>query len=307
MRQAVIDVGSNSVLLLISEWKDGTWEPIYESSAVTGLGENTKATGLLSEAGMTRTLAAIKAAFDLAHEHGVNEVKAGVTMAARIANNSSDFLARAALQSTPVEILSGEREADLGFLAVASDTAFNEFQRVSIIDVGGQSTELVTADRDGHSWKVRYRKSFSIGTLALRGGILREEVPSGLDILRASREIDELIGLAYRPHEGGTAVALGATGTNLITIRDQMLEWDPHKVHGQVLLYEEVSKSVSWLCGMSDAERAAVPGMEKGREKSIHLGALILERFLYALRVEKCFVSVRGWRHAWLEEMGSQS
>jgi exopolyphosphatase/guanosine-5'-triphosphate,3'-diphosphate pyrophosphatase len=109
--------------------------------------------------------------------------------------------------------------------------------------------------------------------------------------------------MEYRPHEAGLAVALGATGTNLITIRERMIEWDPAKVHGQWLDYEEVSKSVSWLGAMTDAERALVPGMERGREKTIHLGSLILERFLYAIHVLGCRVSVRGWRHALLEQM----
>jgi exopolyphosphatase / guanosine-5'-triphosphate,3'-diphosphate pyrophosphatase len=52
---------------------------------------------------------------------------------------------------------------------------------------------------------------------------------------------------------------------------------------------------------MTDQERAAVPGIEKGREKSIHLGAIILERFLYTLRTIDCRVSVRGWRYALLD------
>jgi exopolyphosphatase / guanosine-5'-triphosphate,3'-diphosphate pyrophosphatase len=54
---------------------------------------------------------------------------------------------------------------------------------------------------------------------------------------------------------------------------------------------------------MSDAERAAIPGMERGRERTIHLGALILERFMHALRTDECRVSVRGWRHALLDEL----
>ena len=49
---------------------------------------------------------------------------------------------------------------------------------------------------------------------------------------------------------------------------------------------------------MTDAERAAVPGMEPGRERTMHLGALILERCLFALGAEKCRVSIRGWRYA---------
>lgn len=299
MHRAVIDVGSNSVLLLVAERVGSHWNPVIETTEVTALGEGTKATGLLSERSMTDTLAAVSRAYQVARDTGCDQIEAGVTMAARIATNTADFLARADAQGTPIRVLSGEEEADLGFQAVATDPAFSDAPRLSIIDVGGHSTELVTAEKD----RVLFRKSFPIGTLALKGSSLADETLNGLQILRASKEIDDLIAMEYRPHEGGLAIVLGATGTNLITIREQMLEWDPAKVHAQWLDYEEVSKSVSWLGAMTDAERAAVPGMEKGRERTIHLGSLILERFLYAIHVLGCRVSVRGWRHALLERM----
>jgi exopolyphosphatase / guanosine-5'-triphosphate,3'-diphosphate pyrophosphatase len=107
--------------------------------------------------------------------------------------------------------------------------------------------------------------------------------------------------LAYRPGQAGTVVALGATPTNLVSIRDGLSRWEPDLVHGQWLDYEEVSKAVAMLCALDDAGRAAVVGIEPGRERTLHAGALILERFLQALHVLVCRVTVRGWRHALLE------
>jgi exopolyphosphatase/guanosine-5'-triphosphate,3'-diphosphate pyrophosphatase len=115
-------------------------------------------------------------------------------------------------------------------------------------------------------------------------------------------QIDDAIGLRYLPHQCGTVVTLGATGTNLVTIREKMAAWDPVRVHGSVLGYDEVSLAFEHLSSLGDAGRAAVVGIEKGREHTLHAGALILERALYALGAEECSVSVRGWRHALLEE-----
>lgn len=275
---------------------------VFESTDVTSLGEGTKETGLLSPEGMERTLRALRNAFAIARQHHCDSVAAAATMAARIARNTPDFLDLATKQDTPVIVLSGEQEAELGFRSVANDATFASHQRISIIDVGGQSTELVTAERDGTGWQVLFRRSYPIGTLGLRGAVLHDPSPDGRALLKAVCEIDDTIGLVYLPHKCGQVIALGATGTNLITIREGMAEWDPARVHGAWLDYEEVSKAVSWLCAMTDDERRAVRGMEPGRERTLHIGALILERFMHAVRALGCSVSVRGWRHALIEE-----
>lgn len=300
MRRATIDVGSNSVLLLVAEQQDGVWEPIHETSRVTSLGEGTKVTGLLGEPGMSATLDALRDAYTAAREQGVEWIKAGVTMAGRIARNTADFLARAEAQGTPCVVLSGEEEAELGLRAVLDDPTFASSPRITIIDVGGQSTELVTADRGVA--ELPFRKSFSVGTLGLRSAFDNRETLDGLDLLRASRMIDEIVGVEYLPHQCGHVVALGASGTNLVTIRDRMTEWDAARVHGAYLDYEEISKAAGWLGAMTDAERAAVVGLEPGRERTVHLGALLLERFLFAVHGLGVSVSVRGWRHAWLAQ-----
>ena len=299
-RRAVVDVGSNSVLLLVAERQGDTWIPLQETTAVTGLGAGTKQSGLLSEDGMADTLAALAQARDVAAQHGVRDVLYGGTMALRIARNTVEFLRRAQAQGTPVTVVSGEDEAQLGFWAVAEDPLFNGADRLSIIDPGGHSTELVTADRTATGWEIRFRRSYPVGALGLRESVLTGESPDFAARLGARAEIDRMIGLDYRPGQGGVAVVLGATGTNLFSIRERLLTWQPDRVHGAILDYEEVGRAVGWLCDMTDAERAQVPGLEPGREKTIHGGALILERFLNALHVLDCRVSIRGWRHALL-------
>lgn len=302
MRKAVIDVGSNSLLLVVGEMRDGRLETVFEATRVTGLGEGTKASGVLSEAAMERTLSALSELFLMALQQGAQETRAAATMAARIASNTPEFLQRAEAQGTPAEVLSGEEEAELGFRAVAEDPLFRNAQRLSIIDPGGNSTELVTADRGKDAWDVRFRRSYPVGTLGLRDGPMRGDPVDAEGMLRGTEEIDRQLGLEYIPGACGAVCVLGATGTNLVTIREKMSEWRPDRVHGAVLDFEEVSRSAGWLCRMSDAERAGLVGLEKGRERTIHIGALILERFMHALHTADVVVCVRGWRHAMLEQ-----
>ena len=301
MRKAVIDVGSNSLILVVEEFDGKQWTKVHEATSVTALGEGTKATGLLGEKGMVASLSALATMFATAKSLGVESIVAGATMAVRIATNQDIFLDRAAAQGTPVFVLSGENEAQLGFESVAIDPIFSASPRISIVDPGGQSTEIVTAVKEGVSWKVLFRHSYPVGTLGLRGGLLNSESPDPPAILTTSVYLDDLIGMCYLPGEAGTTILLGATGTNLVSIRDRLTQWEPDRVHGAYLDFEEISKAVGWMMPMTDLQRASIPGIEPGREKSIHIGALIVERCLNALGSPGCLVSVRGWRHALLE------
>lgn len=302
MRRAVIDVGSNSVLLVVAERRGGEWIPDLETSTVTGLGEGVKTTGKLSEESITRTLAALSAAFQKARSQGAKQVTAAATMAARMASNTGEFVHRAEQQGTPVTILSAEDEAELGFRSVAEDPTFAGSSPLTIVDVGGQSTEIVNAEHSDSGWTIRFQQSFPVGTLGLRSGALVDEAPSQACQMRAVAEIDKVLCISFRPSEAGQVAALGATATNLVALREKMVIWQPELVHGTKLEYEEISRAAGWLCSMSDAERAALPGLEAGRERTIHIGTLMLERCLFALRVEGCSVSVRGWRHSMLAD-----
>lgn len=302
VRKAVLDVGSNSVLLVVGEMCEGRLKVVHEASRVTSLGAGVRATGRLSQEGMDSTLFAIRDFSCLASEHGATEIVARATMAARIAKNQSEFFEMAAAQGTPVEILSGEDEADLGFRAVSEDPTFGKHDRISIIDPGGNSTELVMATRANREWTVDFRKSFPIGTLGLRDGVLADESPDSGQILKALKEVDSMFESEVLP-EAGTTFVLGATGTNLVTLKKRLAIWDPGLVHGEVLDYEEVGRAVGWLSSMTDSDRANLIGLEKGREKTIHIGALVLERFMHAIHASEVLVSVRGWRHALLNSL----
>ncbi|MFN8139730.1 MAG: hypothetical protein U0R49_08040 [Fimbriimonadales bacterium] len=299
-RRAVIDVGSNSVLALIAESDGATWHPLSDTSEVTALGDGVKKTGLLKPDRMVETLRAIKAAQDSAKLAGA-ECRAFGTMALRISSNADEFLRMAAAQATPVQVLSGEQEATLSLDAVRGDTTFADSYRITMVDIGGHSTEIATSEKDSGEWRTVFQCSRPVGTLRLLDEVMSEDVADGLDQLRASAVVDEIIGFRYLPDKCGLVVVVGATGTNLVSIRDQLSEWSPERVHGAQLDYEQISGAVKHLCGLTSIERAAIVGIENGRERTIHAGALILERALYAVGAEGCRVSVRGWRYAMLD------
>ncbi|MCH7904545.1 MAG: hypothetical protein IH944_08265 [Armatimonadetes bacterium] len=307
MRAAVIDVGSNSILLLVAEFDGSGWRTVFESSEVTGLGTGLGSGGELQPESMSRTLDAIAEANKRAAGFGAAKVTAVGTMALRIASNCDEFREKAAAQGTPVEVISGEREAELGLLCVLEDPVFASHECISIVDPGGHSTEIVIAQRDGDSWSTLSSTSYRIGALGLCDEVLGYDSPNGGQRLAATSQIDSALSAQPPASEPNVAVTLGATGTNLVTMRERMTTWDAALVHGAYLSYSDVGSAVGTLCDLTAAERAGLPGLEKGRELTIHAGALILERCLYLLRVEGCFVSTRGWRHALLEQVAFDS
>jgi exopolyphosphatase/guanosine-5'-triphosphate,3'-diphosphate pyrophosphatase len=303
VRKAVIDVGSGSVVLLVAENSGGDWRPIATRSEVTLLGEDVNRTGKLKPERAAKTLHAIAESARIAREQGVSQPRAIGTAALRIAENSSEFLTAAREQGTPVSIMSATEEAHFAFLSVALDPKFRGEDRLTILDPGGHSTEVIQADRTAHGFEKTFQHSFDIGTLQLRGEILPQESPNPGQILTASTWIDDTIGTHIDPADARCVVVLGAPATDLICIRNRWATWDPVRVHGESLDFEEVGKAVGWLMRMTDAEREQVPGVEVGRGTTVHLGALILERFLNALASPGCYASVRGWRWGILDDL----
>jgi exopolyphosphatase/guanosine-5'-triphosphate,3'-diphosphate pyrophosphatase len=296
VRAAVLDVGSNSVLTSVADVVDQVVQPVAEITRVTALGEGVRANGYLGEAPMTRTLAAMQEGFAWARSRGAEKVLAAATMAVRLAANADEFITRAGRQNTRVFVISGDEEATLGRAAVTDDPLFRDEARITVIDPGGHSTEFVTW-AEGQD---RFRTSRAIGSIGLRDGALADNTPGPAALLRAVVEIDAAIGFCYRRGMAGRVVALGAAGTNLVAIRDRLAVWDPEHVHGTKLDLEHISREVSRLSALGDEGRRAQTGIEPGRERTVHIGALILERALDAVGEPVLTVSVRGWRHALL-------
>lgn len=297
-----MDVGSNSVLLVVAELRDGRWKSIIESAQVTGLGKGTRRSELLQTDSMNQTLVALRDAFELAAHHRAESIVAAATMALRIASNAEEFLSAARSQGTPVVVISGEEEARLGFESVAADPMWGDDGRITILDPGGHSTEIVTSERQGSHWKKRFENSFPVGALGLLEGPLSDERPDAEALLRASTEIDDCLKARAPETPAGRIVSLGATPVNLARIELGLTEWDPEAIHGFELDLATISGYVKTLSAMTLEQRRGLRGIEPGREATLPGGALILERCLHYLRAESCSVSVRGWRHAMIEK-----
>ena len=142
-RVASIDIGTNTILLLIAKAEGGEIHPLFEIETVARLGEGVQRNGILLQEAMDRGLQTLAQYLKWCKEMGVEKIFTVGTSALREAKNSEIFL-RMSMEKLDlaIEIISGEEEAQLSFLAVTKDLQEVE-ESIFVVDVGGGSTEFI--------------------------------------------------------------------------------------------------------------------------------------------------------------------
>ena len=277
MRVGVVDIGTNSMRLLITdgETETGRWVE------VTGLGTGVDESGSLSEEAMRRTLRALSRYGDLMGAHDVGRRAAMATSATRDASNRDEFLARAtaALGVRP-EVISGEREGSLAYHGAIRDLQGAGPELVS--DIGGGSTEFVTADRT---------TSIDIGSVRLTDRVLRAR-PATLDQVHRAR--DHVLGLFGDVGlVAEEVVGVAGTWTSLGAIDLDLDAYDRERVHLHRLDAGSLGAMLEMLSGMSVEETAAIPSLDPARAPVILSGAVVAACVLEVTGAQSALVSER--------------
>jgi exopolyphosphatase/guanosine-5'-triphosphate,3'-diphosphate pyrophosphatase len=294
-RLAAVDVGTNSVLLLVAErGRDGVVRPVREEADITRLGRGVDRTGMLSGEGMQATLDVLARFAALARQDGARALVVTATSAARDARNGSEFLDRARERTgAKVEILSGDEEARLSYLAVAQDFAAEGGEAgLLAIDVGGGSTEFV----HGRGRQVLFRRSLDIGSVRLTERCVRSDPPAAAE-QEAIRDVvrGALSALPPFPREV-RVVGVAGTVTSLFAIEHAIEPYDAARVHGGWLSVEDVARVRARMCAVPVSERRVLPGMQPKRADVLPAGALLFETALGHLGASGARVSDRGLR-----------
>lgn len=270
MKYGVIDIGSNSVRLLL--WADG--QTIYKKINTTRLGAGVEKTGRLSAEAIARTARAVAAFKAEAERAGVRKVLAFATAAVRSAANGTDFTSAVKdLCGLSVEVVSGETEAKLGLIGALGG------KDGGIIDVGGASTEVTVAC----GGQVVYAVSADVGAVRLRDACGEER--AALETFIAERIA------VYGEVPPFNAYAIGGTATSLAALALELEPYDPAKTDGLVLTAADVLRWAEKLLSLSMGERLALKGMDPRRADVLGGGALLLYRVMRAVGAEQVTVS----------------
>jgi len=298
-RYAVIDVGTNSVKLLIGE-RDLTerWRTVVDRAELTRLGEGLEQHRMIVDAALERTSAAIAGMADEAKRCSVLAIAAVGTAGLRIASNRNEVVAAIeARTGLNIEVIPGEEEGRLAYVAARSGLGITAGSLV-VFDTGGGSTQFTF----GHDSSVDERFSIGVGAVRYTERFKLDGAVS-LEVLRGATAAisTDLSRIEGRPVPAAL-VAMGGAVTNISAVKHGLAQYDPTVVQGTVLDRAEVDRQIELYRSRDADGRRTIIGLQPQRAEVILAGACIVRTVMQMLGKESLTVSDRGLRHGVLTE-----
>jgi exopolyphosphatase/guanosine-5'-triphosphate,3'-diphosphate pyrophosphatase len=286
MRVATIDIGTNSVLLLVAERRDGAITPVIERATITRLGRGVDKTRVLEPAAIESTLACLGAYADEIRGAGVERVDVVGTSAMRDARGGEDFRDRAAaLLGVAPRIISGHEEAELTFAGALSGL---EIEGPALVfDLGGGSTELIRGEVRAGCATLASALSLDVGSVRLTERCLASDPPREAEIAEVRRTTRALLdaalielGASVASEPDAQLVGVAGTVTTLAAFALDIAPYDPKRVHGARLDSATIARAARELAALTLAQRRALPTIEPKRADVIVAGAVITDEIL---------------------------
>ncbi len=288
-KYACIDIGSNSIRLLIAEVENGKLVSRTKKLITTRLGKDVAEKKMLDPHRMIDSLNAIDRFYHDAITDGCEEVFMYATSAVRDAYNGIDFR-QMVFNKTEREfdIISGTVEAKLGFYGAQSGC--NVYGDHLIIDIGGGSTEFIYGSNKGMVDAI----SLDIGSVRLFGNYIKNDPVTEDEIAAVSEHIRNQLRtvlILFGRYPITSMAGIGGTVTAFSSMVQRLSSYEPEKIHGSVVKYEEVRELNAMLQGMTLAQRERVVGLEPRRADIIECGGLILQHSMEAFEIDRIMVS----------------
>lgn len=286
---AVVDIGSNSVRLVVYDGLRRSPTPVFNEKILAGLGRGVASTGKLNEQGMARALAALRRFRALSRQIGAHRVFAVATAAAREAANGEEFINRAeAAIGCNIDVLSGKEEARYAALGVIA--GIPDADGIAG-DLGGGSLELIDI-REG---RLREGITLPIGPLRL---IDMSEASIG----KARRIIDGYLEKAgiLDNLKGRSFYAVGGTWRSLARLHMAQTKYPLHVLHHYTMSRDQAESVSDLVAGLSPSSLRDIREIPRSRVETLPFGALVLGRLLARGKARQVTMSVYGVREGLL-------
>lgn len=285
--RAIIDIGTNSVRLLMAEKDEkGEWKTLRKELRSTRLGEGMTDKATIGQEAKERTLSAVEEFTAMAKLEGAEDIFAYGTSIMRDASNGEEFADEVtAASGVPVRILSGKEEAYYSYIGAAGTSGVI----TSVVDIGGGSTEICvgfgTDVGARHSFRlgcVRCSKQFDTTTARGRAELKKHcfTLFRETDLMESMRNVKRWIGV-------------GGTVTSLASMLQELEVYDSLKVQDYVIHPEDVSKILEKLSKMSYDDKCHMKGLLPSRADIIVAGVVILDSLMEYFALSEITVSDR--------------
>ena len=321
IRRAVIDVGTNSVKLLVADVAGHEVRPVCEQSKQTRLGHGFYETNRLSPEAIAATANAVAAFAAMAREAQAVSIRVIATSAAREALNGEELTsAIGQAAGLRAEVISGDQEAELGFQGVTTDPELAQVP-ILLMDVGGGSAQF-TLGRSGHEL---VRQSFPLGAVRLLESHPCSDPPTATELAACRLWLKAFLQKEVRPRliqetgdgdhrsepvqsaltsvdtEAGGGVQLvgvGGAATILACMEAKLEAFDRTRIETTRLSAERVNWHLEWLWSLPLAERKKIIGLPKNRADLILMGVAVYQAVMEEFGFPELRISTRGLRFA---------
>jgi exopolyphosphatase / guanosine-5'-triphosphate,3'-diphosphate pyrophosphatase len=291
---AALDVGSNTVLMLVAELSSAGVRPLADLLRITRLGRGVDRTGLLDPASAAGTLDAIAEFTEKARALGAQKILTAATAALRDAHNGAEFIGQVRQRTgVDLETISGQTEAQLNFIAATHGLKIDPAQSMLIVDIGGGSTELIRCEGGADPAMV----SLQIGSVRLTERFISHDPPTSAEQAQIYDEVKEqLAPLGWDSFRPTNLVGVAGTVTSVCAVALGLKTYDHSVGHGRRLSQAEVQETARQFFSLTTEQRKQLPGMMEGRADVIAAGAAILDCVTQFFNAASVIVSDQGVR-----------
>jgi exopolyphosphatase/pppGpp-phosphohydrolase len=306
--RAAIDIGSNSIKVLVARCLPGDLEIIEHQTTMARLGENVDNSGEISRDTFDTALDAVRKYQELAKKHGAEQILAIATEALREARNSQDFM-EAVKHETGIEVqlISVSAEAVLDYYGATYDPGIPS--DAGVLDVGGGSTEIVTAKNTHITWLT----SIPIGSRALHDRYLPSDPPTYVEMEAARSYLAKYLQTIHIQEPPPALIVTGSSASALLKLAQRAFKLDEQC---DPLTHEDLSRCEGLLGALLAEEIARRFEQSLERARILAAGALIIQAVMQYLHRSDIRVSSHGVREGallaytrygerWLEEVDS--
>lgn len=300
MIKASIDIGTNSVLLLVCEVINGKINPLVEKQEIPRLGKGVDRDKNLHPDSQKRVIEVLKSykSFLLQrYPTCVDDTIVTATSAVRDASNKKEFINAVKQENGwDVKLLSGDREAEITYRGALSVLELKDVDPVqlAVLDIGGGSTEIAM----GSTTELDHYLSIDMGSVRFTERFFHSDPPQKIELEQASEAVDQYLKKVSLPSENIKAIGVAGTVTSIAAISLGLHEYDAGKLNGFELKKSQIEKFINEFSSLeTDVIEKKYPVFLKGRGDVILAGILILYRFLERFQLTSITVSTGGIRH----------